>query len=210
MDEVPPLMICETSFFRNNPQFELLKGEVLPDIIAKKKKSGSRTIRMWSAGCSTGQEPYTAAMVLLEGLPDPKSWLIKVFASDLSFTALERAQCGLYNPEQVKTVDDLYVQKYFRQENGHFALRDHVKQLVIFDYHNLKHDNGLRGLDMIFCRNVLIYFDQEEQRRLIARFANSLGPGGYLFLGHAESMQGLSSRFTMIHRNKGIAYRLEG
>jgi chemotaxis protein methyltransferase CheR len=110
----------------------------------------------------------------------------------------------------VKSVESLYVQKYFRQENGHFALRDQVKQLVIFDYHNLKHDNGLRGLDMIFCRNVLIYFDQEEQRRLITRFANSLGPGGYLFLGHAESMQGLSSRFTMIHRNKGIAYRLEG
>ena len=204
------LMICETSFFRNNPQFELLKGEVLPDIINKKKKSGSRMLRMWSAGCSTGQEPYTAAMVLLEGLPDSKSWSIKVFASDLSFTALERAQCGLYNPDQVKAVESVYVQKYFRQENGHFALRDQVKQLVIFDYHNLKHDNGLRGLDMIFCRNVLIYFDQEEQRRLITRFANSLAPGGYLFLGHAESMQGLSSRFTMIHRNKGIAYRLEG
>ncbi|MGH9761717.1 MAG: CheR family methyltransferase, partial [Blastocatellia bacterium] len=84
-----------------------------------------------------------------------------------------------------------------------------VKQYVIFDYHNLKNDNGLRGLDLIFCRNVLIYFDNEEQRRLVNKFANCLVPGGYLFLGHAESMQGLSARFTMLHRNKGIAYRLE-
>jgi chemotaxis protein methyltransferase CheR len=81
---------------------------------------------------------------------------------------------------------------------------------VIFDYHNLKHDNGLRGLDIIFCRNVMIYFDVDEQRKLIERFTNCLVPGGYLFLGHAESMQGLSNRYAMIHRKKGIAYKLDG
>ena len=204
------LMICETSFFRNMPQFQLLKETVLPEIIAKKEKSGVRMIRVWSAGCSTGQEPYSAAMAILDVLPDTVSWSVRVFASDLSFTALERAQSGVYREEQLKGVDFEYVQKYFRRENGHYLVTDPVKRCVIFDYHNLKNDNGLRGLDIVFCRNVMIYLDTEEQRRLVSRFANCIVPGGFLFLGHAESLQGLSNRFAMLHRNKGIAYRLEG
>lgn len=204
------LMICETSFFRNMPQFDLLKEEVLKDIVARKQKVGSRVVRVWSAGCSTGQEPYSAVMALLEALPDVGSWSVRVFASDLSYTALERAQSGLYRDDQLKGVDNPYREKYFHSENGHYVVNDTVKRHVIFDYHNLKHDNGLRGLDIVFCRNVMIYFDVEEQRRLVNRFANCLVPGGYLFLGHAESLQGLSARFTMIHRNKGIVYRLEG
>ena len=204
------LMICETSFFRNKPQFDLLRDVVLPDLAAKKVIAGTRLLRVWSAGCSTGQEPYSAVMTLLDSLPDMDSWTIRVFASDLSFTALERAQCGLYREDQLKGVDPLCVAKYFRQENGHYLMSESVKKRVIFDYHNLKHDNGLRGLDIVFCRNVMIYFDAEEQRRLVTRFANCLVPGGFLFLGHAESLQGLSTRFAMLHRNKGIAYRLDG
>ena len=204
------LMICETSFFRNQPQFDLFKEVVLPETLAKKEKAGTRFLRVWSAGCSTGQEPYSAVMTLLDLLPERHAWTLRVFASDLSFTALERAQCGLYRADQLKGVPPLAVSKYFRQENGHYAMSEAVKRSVIFDYHNLKHDNGLRGLDIIFCRNVMIYFDTEEQRRLVNRFANCLVPGGFLFLGHAESLQGLSTRFAMVHRNKGIAYRLAG
>jgi len=204
------LMICETSFFRNQPQFDLLRDVVLPELVAKKEKTGKRLLRVWSAGCSTGQEPYSAVITLIEALPDPESWSTRVFASDLSFTALERAQSGLYRPDQMKGVDPHRVARYFRQENGHYVMNENVRNRVIFDYHNLKHDNGLRGLDIIFCRNVLIYFDSDEQRRLVNRFANCLIPGGYLFLGHAESLQGLSTRFVMLHRNKGIAYRLDG
>jgi chemotaxis protein methyltransferase CheR len=204
------LMICETSFFRNAPQFSLLKQDVLPEVVMRKQKTGSRVIRLWSAGCSTGQEPYSTVMTLLEALPQPETWSIKMFASDLSFTALERAQCGLYSSDQLKPVEAGYVSKYFYKEKGYYGLCDKVKKHVVFDYHNLKHDNGLRGMDIIFCRNVLIYFDSDEQRRLIGRFANILSPGGYLFLGHAESVQGLSPRFSMLHRDRGIAYRLEG
>jgi chemotaxis protein methyltransferase CheR len=203
------LMICETSFFRNQPQFDLLREVVLPEIVAKKAEAGTKLLRVWSAGCSTGQEPYSAVITFLESVPNHESWNIRVFASDLSFTALERAQCGLYRPDQLKGVESPLVAKYFRQENGQYVMSDAVKRHVVFDYHNLKHDNGLRGLDIIFCRNVMIYFDTEEQRRLISRFSNCLIPGGFLFLGHAESLQGLSTRFTMVHRNKGIAYRLE-
>jgi len=204
------LMICETSFFRNAPQFDLLKDKVLPEVMAKKERSASRVVRVWSAGCSTGQEPYSLVITLLESIGPVSDWTIRVFASDLSFTALERAQCGMYRGDQIKEVEGSLRQKYFRPENGHFVVSDQIKRHVIFDYHNLKHDNGLRGLDIIFCRNVLIYFDAEEQRRLINRFASCLVPGGYLFLGHAESLQGLSSSFAMVHRNKGIAYKLEG
>ena len=204
------LMICETSFFRNQPQFDVLKEVVLPEIVARKERLGSRMLRVWSAGCSTGQEPYSLVMAMLDSIRDAEQWSIRVFASDLSFTALERAQSGLYRPEQVKNIEPYHLNKYFRQDQTIVAVNDEVKRRVIFDYHNLKHDNGLRGLDIIFCRNVMIYFDAEEQRRLINRFTSCLVPGGYLFLGHAESLQGLSSNFTMIHKNKGIAYKLEG
>jgi chemotaxis protein methyltransferase CheR len=202
------LMICETSFFRNQAQFDLFKQVVLPEVVARKEQSGSRMLRLWSAGCSTGQEPYTAAMTLLESIKDADKWMLRVFASDLSFTALERAQNGIYRQDQMKGIGPLLMAKYFRQENGAYLINEAVKKCVMFDYHNLKNDNGLRNLDIIFCRNVMIYFDKQEQARLVNRFANCLVPGGYLFIGHAESLQGLSNRFSMIHQNKGIAYRL--
>lgn len=203
------LTIGETAFFRNRPQFELFKKFILPGLMAKKEKTGSRLLRVWSAGCSTGQEPYSLVMTMLETLPEPDSWAVRVFASDLSFTALERAQQGLYNPAQVKSVEEELLKKYFHKEGENYQIKDVVKRRVIFDYHNLKNDNGLRNLDVILCRNVMIYFDFEEQRRLIERFSTCLLPGGYLFIGHAESMRGLSDRFAMLHKDKGIAYRFD-
>ncbi len=203
------LMICETSFFRNQPQFDLLTGSIIGEIVERKLKIGTRSIRVWSAGCSTGQEPYSVAMDIMESIPSAELWTTRVFASDLSFTALERAQCGLYREDQVRGLAPHYLSKYFRKENGQYHIKDEIKRKVVFDYHNLKHDNGLRGLDVIFCRNVMIYFTVEEQKRLVEKFARCLVPGGFLFLGHAESLQSLSTRFAMIHRNKGICYRLE-
>src|SRR6266496_1254398 len=110
------MMICETSFFRNQPQYDLLNNVVLPDLIAHKMRSGSRLIRIWSAGCSTGQEPYSTAMALFERLPDPESWSIRIFASDLSFTALERAQSGIYSPDQIRGLYEPFTSKYFHRE----------------------------------------------------------------------------------------------
>ncbi len=203
------LTIGETSFFRNRPQFDLFSKFVLPELLAKKEKLGSRLLRVWSAGCSTGQEPYSLAMTILENLAEPDTWAVRVFASDLSFTALERAQQGLYNPAQVKNIEPELLSKYFTREGETYHIKEVVKRRVIFDYHNLKNDNGLRNLDVIFCRNVMIYFDFEEQKRLIERFSNCLLPGGHLFIGHAESMRGLSERFVMLHKDKGIAYRFD-
>ncbi|MEW6129846.1 MAG: protein-glutamate O-methyltransferase CheR [Acidobacteriota bacterium] len=213
LNELPVLFdvltIGETSFFRNKPQFDLFTDVVLPELIAKKEKSSSKILRIWSAGCSTGQEPYSLAMTLLEAIPESDSMMSRVFASDLSFTALERAQLGFYKTEQVKCVEPDLLAKYFNPINDGYQIKEAVKKRVIFDYHNLKNDNGLRNLDVIFCRNVMIYFDAEEQKRLINRFVNCLVPGGYLFVGHAESLQGLSNKFSMFHKNRGIAYKLE-
>jgi len=192
------LMICETAFFRNQPQFDLLSQVVLPEIIEKKEQAGTRLIRVWSAGCSTGQEPYSAVIAMLESLPDAESWTLRVFASDLSFTALERAQCGLYREDQLKGIEAGCISKYFRRENGHYAVSDAVKRRVIFDYHNLKHDNGLRGLDMVFCRNVMIYFDRPTRAKIVNEFRRILRPAGYLFMGHSESLTGMADGFKTI------------
>src|SRR5689334_20577229 len=214
MQEMPALldimMICETSFFRNQPQFDLLNDFVLPEIISTKLRANSRLIRVWSAGCSTGQEPYSAVMAMLERVPEPETWNLRVFASDLSFTALERAQSGVYSADQIRGLREPYMSKYFHRENGNYVVNEDVKRRVVFDYHNLKHDNGLRSLDVVFCRNVMIYIDVEEQRRRINRITRCRMRGGYLFIGHAESLQGLSQQFAMLHRDKGIAYRFNG
>jgi len=202
------LMICETSFFRNAPQFGLLRDQILPELVSRKEKAGSRLIRVWSAGCSTGQEPYSALIAMLESLSDADSWSLRVYASDLSYTALERARAGAYRKDQLKGIDEALREKYFEAHEGGFVISKALKRRVAFRHENLKKDGGLRDLDIIFCRNVLIYFDAKEQKRLVKQFARCLIPGGYLFLGHAESLQGISNEFSMLHKNKGIAYRL--
>ena len=212
-DELPvfldSLMICETSFFRNSPQFDLLKEQIIPELVQRKEKTGSRLIRVWSAGCSTGQEPYSALMTMLDAVPDPDSWALRIYASDLSYTALEWARRGAYRADQLKGVNEVFLEKYFEPEEGSRVISRDLKRRVVFRHENLKRDGGLKDLDIIFCRNVMIYFDSQQQKRLVKQFASCLIPGGYLFLGHAESLQGISSQFSMIHRNKGIAYRLE-
>ncbi|MFN0124251.1 MAG: CheR family methyltransferase [Blastocatellia bacterium] len=203
------LLIGETFFFRNRPQFQLFADVALPELLGGQVMTTARPLRIWSAGCSTGQEPYSIAMTVLEKAPRRKAETLQVFASDLSMTALERAQAGLYRSDQIGEIPAPLLRKYFQPENGQYRACAELRKCVVFDYHNLKHDHGLRDLDVIFCRNVMIYFTRDEQKRLIERFANRLVPGGYLFIGHAETMSGMSDRFTMLHLDKGIAWRLD-
>ncbi len=203
------LTINETLFFRNRPQFELLKTHVLPALITSKTAKRLRQLRIWSTGCSSGQEPYSIAITLIETIPYIDMWDIKIFASDLSLRMLELGQAGIYSGYQLRGIEEEHLNHYFDLAEGGYKIKDRVKKLVTFDYHNLKHDNGLRGFDIIFCRNVMIYFDAQERTRLIDRFANSLVPQGYIFIGHAESLYGLSTRFKMIHHNRGIVYQRE-
>jgi chemotaxis protein methyltransferase CheR len=200
------LTINETSFFRNRPQMDFFRYEVLPEVI--KRQNRSKVLRIWSAGCSTGEEPYSIAMFVLDSLPDHHIWDITIFASDLSLTALEKANRGEYEKEKVNGTADIgYIAKYFEDRNDCYSVKDSVRKLVVFDYHNLKNENGIGDLDIIFCRNVMIYFDLEEQKRMVDKFHRSLRPGGFFFVGHAESLQGLHQGFRFISHNSGTAYR---
>lgn len=205
LDLVDCLTINETSFFRNKPQFDLFTDLVIPEL--KKRKIGNRKLRFWSAGCSKGQEAYSIAISVLEHLEFPDAWDLKILASDISLRVLDSAQKGVYNENEVESVAPGYQQEYFEKINDTYHVKPRVRKLVVFDFHNLKHEHGLGGLDAIFCRNVMIYFDRDEQKRLIEKFHKSLALDGYLFLGHAETLQGLSDRFRFIHYNKGAVYQ---
>jgi chemotaxis protein methyltransferase CheR len=205
------LTINETSFFRNKPQLELFHKVTLEEILHRKQERRDWTLRVWSAGCSTGQEPYTVAMLICDALayyylrnplpfemPSPKPlipppWKVEVMASDISYSVLRAAQEGAYTESQMEPVD--------------YTIKKAVKDIVQFDFHNLKAEYLPTRNDIIFCRNVMIYFDEAEQKRLIEKFYRCLNPEGFLFVGHAESLFGLTDRFRMIHRNNGTAYQ---
>jgi len=201
------LTINETSFFRNRPQFEFLESVVIPEIVRRKRASGDRRLRIWSAGCSTGEEPYSIAISALEAVSPAGGWDIRVYASDLSLTALEKAAAGIYAEEKLGGVDTSTLRRYFEPVTDGFRVRDELKRVVIYDFHNLKHENGLGELDIVFCRNVLIYFVPEEQRIVIQKLVRALTPEGYLFLGHSESVQGIVDDLKFVHHGRGTAYK---
>ena len=204
------LTINETSFFRNRPQFEVLEQLVLPELIERKAAAVEHGLRIWSAGCSTGEEPYSIAISVIEQLPTRQSWDVKIYASDLSLSALERATSGTYPESKLQDVDRARHRRFFEPCPDGLRVRDEVRRLVIYDFHNLKHENGLGDLDIIFCRNVLIYFDPDEQQKVVNKLIRALRPGGYLFLGHSESVQGMSSGLKFIHHCRGTAYKKVG
>jgi chemotaxis protein methyltransferase CheR len=219
------LTVNETSFFRNKPQLELFQKTVLEEMLRRKQDRRDWTIRVWSAGCSTGQEPYTLAMQISDALayyylrnplpfdmPVPKPlipppWRVEVLASDISYSALRTAQEGIYTEGQMEQVDYMYRLRYFDKMGDHYQVKRAVRDLVHFDFHNLKTEFLPQRNDFIFCRNVMIYFDEAEQKRLIEKFYRCLNPDGYLFVGHAESLFGLTDRFRMFHQNNGTAYQ---
>jgi chemotaxis protein methyltransferase CheR len=219
------LTVNETSFFRNKPQLELFQKSVLEEMLRRKQDRRDWTIRAWSAGCSTGQEPYTLAMQISDALayyylrnplpfdmPVPKPlipppWRVEVLASDISYSALRVAQEGIYSENQMEQVDYMYRLRYFDKMGDHYQVKRGVRDLVHFDFHNLKTEFLPQRNDFIFCRNVMIYFDEAEQKRLIEKFYRCLNSDGYLFVGHAESLFGLTDRFRMIHQNNGTAYQ---
>lgn len=204
------LTINETSFFRNQPQFEVLEQVVLPELIQEKTGCGESSLRIWSAGCSTGEEPYSIAISVLEQLPTRSGWDVRIYASDLSLSALEKATRGVYQESKVQDIARRRYRRFFEMcPDGH-QVKDDVRRLVIYDFHNLKHENGLGDLDIVFCRNVLIYFDPEEQQKVVRKLIRSLRPGGYLFLGHSESVQGTSPELKFVHHSRGTAYKKVG
>ena len=201
------LTINETSFFRNKPQLDLFHRYVLPEILSRKRAKADFSLKICSAGCSTGQEPYTIAMLLNDVIADIKYWKIAILATDLSMSVLKTARHGVYPEPKMEGVDEVHRRRYFIERRGSFHIKDEVKKIIAFDFHNLIYDNGITNVDVIFCRNVLIYFDAQTQRMVIERLYRCLTPNGYIFTGHTESLQGLNKDLIFIHRNKGTVYQ---
>ncbi len=193
-----------TRFFRNQAHFDAVEKHVLPELI-KMRGSGERKLRFWSAGCSTGEEPYTIAMLLREVLP--AGWSFEVIASDISLKCLMVGKEGFYADARVVGIPDNYLAKYFDKKPGGYQIKEDLKKLVRFDYHNLKNDSGLRGLDVIFCRNVLIYFDEAAQKFTIERFWDAMAPKSFLFIGHSESLFGMNTKFEFVKTDWATLYR---
>ncbi|HEX4269132.1 MAG TPA: protein-glutamate O-methyltransferase CheR [Steroidobacteraceae bacterium] len=190
-----------TSFFREPHHFQYLRDHVLAPLAAEPR--GRRRVRIWSAGCSTGEEPYSIAMTVLETLPDPDRWDVRILATDLDSEVLERGSRGIYPPERTGTVSPERLQRFFieRQDAGGIChqIKPGVAALVTFKQLNLIHALPMRGpLDAIFCRNVVIYFDKETQRELFTRMARLQRPGDLLFLGHSESLFKVCDTYALI------------
>jgi len=195
-----------TRFFRNQPHFDALEKFVVPELINKIKKGGaSNTLRIWSAGCSTGEEPYTIAMLLTEILPP--SWKFDILASDISLKCLMSAKEGLYTDSKIEGIPQNYLSKYFDKVAEGYKIRPDIHSRVKFDYHNLKHDSGQRGLDVVFCRNVIIYFDEAAQAAVINRFWDAMAPKSFLFIGHSESLFGMDTKFEFLKTEWATLYR---
>src|SRR5271167_2476451 len=219
------LTVNETSFFRIRPQLELFQKVVLEEILKRKQERRDWSLRIWSAGCSTGQEPYTLAIMVCDALayyylrnplpfdmPTPKPiipppWKLEMVASDISYAILRVGQQGQYTEQQMEPVDYTTRLRYFEKTGDKYCVKPQLRELVQFDFHNLKTEFLPRRNDIILCRNVMIYFDEAEQKRLIEKFWHCLNPAGYLFVGHAESLFGLTQKFRMVHENNGTAYQ---
>ena len=192
-----------TRFFRNQAHFDALEHYVIPELIKIKKTSGN-TIRIWSAGCSTGEEPYTIAMLLSEILSPP--WKYEIIASDLSLKCLMTAKEGFYADSRIVGIPDAYLKKYFDKVEGGYKVIPDLMAKIRFDYHNLNHDAGQRNLDIVFCRNVIIYFDEAAQTAVINRFWDSMASKSFLFIGHSESLFGMDTKFEFVKTQWATLY----
>jgi chemotaxis protein methyltransferase CheR len=178
----------KTSFFRENQHFEYMRNHILPDL----KKSGTG-MRIWSAGCSSGEEPYSIAMLMQEEWSQHDCRNVRILATDISDRILTKARAGEYEKENLQDIPAGYVSKYFKMvsttSTKTYAVQDNIKTMVRFGRLNLMGEWPMKGpFDVIFCRNVMIYFDSETQLRLVQRFRDFLTPGGHLLIGHSESL----------------------
>ncbi len=192
-----------TKFFREDQHFEYMRSQLLPRMIATKQRANSSRIRAWSAGCSSGEEPYSIAITLREEIQGKGRWDVKLLATDVSTRILERARRGLYEKDRIDPIPVALRNRYLiRRRDGateKYEVGPALRELIIFRYLNLMEEWPIKGpLDFIFCRNVMIYFDKPTQGRLINRFYDLLGPGGVLFTGHSESLTGIEHAFKYV------------
>jgi len=210
MDNIFDLITTnETYFFREEKQLKAFSEEILPEIIQEKQAKGEHRIRVWSAGCSTGEEPYSIAMILYEK-PNLKGWDIDIFASDISSKALAKARKAVFTSNSFRNVNEDIINTYFIKEGDKYKLKDHIRNMVTFGKLNIIDEKKLvllGELDVIFCRNVLIYFDTEAKKKAVENFYSRLRKNGFLLLGHSESLLGLSTKFQLRHYVNDMVYQ---
>ena len=189
-----------TSFFRENHHFEYLASHVLPELVQRNR--ASRKLRIWSAGCSTGEEPYSLSIVLDEQQGLLRGWDQQILASDIDSNVLAQAQAGIYPVNRVEGIAKQRLKQYFQKgrggQQGRARVRDRLRQVIRYRKINLMEPLDVEQQDVIFCRNVIIYFDRDTKIRLLEKFANALADDGFLFVGHSESLHQVTERFRLI------------
>jgi chemotaxis protein methyltransferase CheR len=202
--------IGETCLFRSQAQLDALRKVVLPELISAKSKQATKRLRIWSAGCSTGEESYTLAMNMLEESERLQGWTVEILATDLNDRSVETAKAGVYGSYALRSTTDYFKRKYFSPlDEKKLEVRPEVKKLITFSRLNLQDDSKMlfmKGMDLIFCCNVLIYFDGPSKSKVIQHFFGNLNFGGYFFLGTSESLMKLNDQFHLIHFPGTIAY----
>ncbi|NOZ26153.1 MAG: protein-glutamate O-methyltransferase CheR [Nitrospirae bacterium] len=202
------LTVNETYFFREKNQLLSFSEEILPELRRKNRHTGK--LRIWSAGCSTGEEPYTIGILILESNLF-NGWDVEIIGSDINRRVLQTARRGVYRQNSFRCIDSYYLDKYFEPlEDGSFRITDKVKRLLSFGYLNLLDPVKMRFMgktDVVFCRNALIYFDMQSRRKVVDGFYNVLAEGGYLLLGHAESLINMSTAFALKHLKRDLVYQ---
>lgn len=199
----------ETYFYRERNQLDAFAEEILPEMA--QRNSGKKSLRIWSAGCSTGEEPYTLAILCSESGLFDDSWQVDIIGTDISQRVLKTARKAVFSQSSFRATDGDAVDRYFsRTEDGKYSLDDSIRNMVHFGHLNLM-DEKMMGLirecDIIMCRNVIIYFDQNAKARAINSFYRKLVPGGYLLLGHSESLMNITTVFKLKHLTRVMVYQ---
>jgi chemotaxis protein methyltransferase CheR len=201
------LLTQETTFFRYPAVYEAFEKRALAELHIKKFWKNPRTLRIWSAGCSTGEEPHSIAITVADALSFADAWNVEILATDVSRLALKNAETAVYSGRSLSSVSEKQLATHFVPvENGH-QVKPRLRKMVNFTQMNLASAVYLGRMDVIFCMNVLIYFSEERRRSLVQRFYDTLEPGGYLFLGHSESISKMPVKFQAIVLNDCILYR---
>ena len=202
----------ETYFFRNEPQLRAFREIIIPQLVKKLLGNLNDRAKIWSAGCSSGEEPYTISIIFQEEAFNGKKVPYEILASDISREILDKAKKGVYGKYAMRNITNAQMVTFFSKEKGKYKIKENISRPISHKIINLAELNSyplISKFDLIFCRNVLIYFDAEGKKKVIKKFYELLNPGGYLFIGHSESLHGISDSFKLVHFEKALAYRKE-
>ena len=199
----------ETYFFRESYQLKAFSDEIIPELIIRKLARGDRSLRIWSAGCSTGEEPYTIAM-LLSTITELKGWQVEIVGTDISQKVLQQARRGVYGRQSFRATEESDLKRFFVQQDDGYKVAGSIREIVTFSHLNLfdsQHLTMFGTFDLIFCRNVIIYFDMAARKRVIESFHAALCDCGFLLLGHSESLMNITTSFTLRHFKNDMVYQ---